>query len=162
MARPRDTKQNHERGTERSEFDQKTLDIRRTARVMAGGRRFSFRVTVALGNRNGKVGIGTGKSADVSGAMEKAAARAKKNILSVPIGKTKSIPFRTEGKISAARVLLKPAAEGHGLVAGGPVRIIAELAGVKNMTAKILGRTSNKLNNAKAVMAALKKLKETA
>lgn len=158
MARPRDMRQHNARSAGKSDLDQKTVDIRRTARVVAGGRRFSFRVTVAVGNRNGKVGIGVGKGQDVAGAIEKAATHARKNVIVVPVSEEKSIPVRTEGKMSAARVLLKPAREGHGLAAGGPIRIIAELAGIKNMTAKILGRTSNKLNNAKATIKALQKL----
>lgn len=144
---------------ERSEFDQTVLDIRRTARVVAGGRRFSFRATVVIGNRNGKVAVGVGKGVDVSNAIEKAVFQAKKNIFLVPLTDKKTIPHRVESKFSAARVLLKPAREGKGLVAGGPVRVIADLAGIKNLTAKIIGRTVNKLNNARATMEALKKLK---
>ncbi|MBI4225405.1 MAG: 30S ribosomal protein S5 [Candidatus Sungbacteria bacterium] len=144
---------------EKPEYDQKVLDIRRTARVVAGGRRFSFRASVVIGNRNGKVGLGMGKGADVSSAVEKAVAKAKKDMLIVAITKTKTIPYEVEGKSSAARVLLKPAQEGRGLVAGGPIRIVADLAGIRHITAKILSRTPNKLNNARATMEALKKLK---
>ncbi len=144
---------------EKSEFDQAVLDIRRTARVVAGGRRFSFRASVAIGNRNGKAGFGVGKGADVTSAVEKGVFQAKKNLILVPITDKKTIPHEVEGKVGAARVILKPAREGRGLVAGGPIRRIADLAGIKNITAKILGRTANKLNNAKAVMEALKKLK---
>ncbi len=146
-------------GRVRSEFDQKVLDIRRTARVVAGGRRFSFRATVIVGDRAGRVGMGVGKGAAVADAVEKGAAHARKVVMRVPITDTKSIPFEVTAKFSAARVLLKPAPEGRGIVAGGPVRMIADLAGIKNISAKILGRTSNKLNNAHAVMEALKKLK---
>lgn len=158
MARPYEKKQ---RGfaRERSEFDQAVLDIRRTARVVAGGRRFSFRATIVVGNRKGKVGVGTGKGADVSGAIEKGSFQAKKNLIYVPITEKKSIPHMVFGKMAAARVLLKPANEGRGLVAGGPVRVIADLAGVKNLTAKIIGRTANKLSNARATIEALRHLK---
>lgn len=159
MARPRERRQ-HQTPREKSEFDQKVLDIRRTARVVAGGRRFSFRATVVIGNRNGKVGIGTGKGADVSSAVEKAVGQAKKSIVLVPLGERKTIPHESEAKFAAARVLLKPAAEGRGLVAGGPIRVIADLGGIKNLTGKILGRTVNKLNNAKATIEALKNLKK--
>ncbi len=148
------------RAREKSEFDQKILDIRRTARVVAGGRRVSFRVTVAGGNRRGKVGVGLGKGPDVATAIEKAAYQARKYILEVPLDK-ETIPQEIEGRFSAAYVILKPAREGRGLVAGGPIRIIAELAGIKNLTAKILGRTVNKMNNARATMEALRKLKMT-
>lgn len=158
MARPRERK-SYAEVRERSEFDQKVLDIRRTARVMAGGRRFSFRATVIIGNRNGKVGLGIGKGSDVASAVEKGVNQAKKGIVLVPLNEKKTIPHEIEAKFAAARVRLKPGGEGRGLVAGGPVRIIADLAGIKNMTAKILGRTVNKLNNAKATIEALKKLK---
>lgn len=159
MARPRERKSNQEYERERPEFDQRVLDIRRTARVVAGGRRFSFRAAVVIGNRKGRIGFGIGKGVDVSTAVNKAVHRAKKELINVPLTKSFSIPHGVRGKASAARVMLKPAAEGRGLVAGGPIRAIADLAGIKNLTAKILGRTPNKLNNAKAAMEALKKLK---
>lgn len=143
----------------RSEFDQKVLDIRRTARVVAGGRRFSFRATVVVGDRAGRVGVGVGKGAAVAEAIEKGARHARREIIRVPITDAKTIPHEVAAKFSAASVLLKPAREGRGLVAGGPIRMIAELAGIKNLTSKILGRTPNKLNNAQAVVEALKKLK---
>lgn len=147
------------RSSEKSEFDQRTLDIRRTARVVAGGRRFSFRAVVVIGNRNGKVGLGVGKGADVSNAIEKAVYQARKQLITVPLTHEKSIPHETDAKYASAHLIMKPAREGKGLVAGGPVRVIADMAGIKNMTAKILGRTVNKLNNGRAAMEALKKLK---
>jgi len=143
---------------EKSEYDQKVLDLRRTARVVAGGRRFSFRATVVIGNRTGKVGVGLGKGLDVASAVDKAVAQAKKNIVVVPLNSKKTIPHEVSEKYKAAKIVLKPAREGRGLIAGGPVRVIADLAGIKNLTAKILGRTVNKLNNANAVMGALRKL----
>ncbi|MBI3631072.1 MAG: 30S ribosomal protein S5 [Candidatus Sungbacteria bacterium] len=143
----------------RSEFDQKVLDIRRTARVVAGGRRFSFRATVIIGDRAGQVGVGVGKGAAVAEAVEKGARRARACLVRVPITEAKTIPHEVAAKYSAARVRLAPAREGRGLVVGGPIRMIADLAGIKNMSAKILGRTANKLNNARATMEALKKLK---
>lgn len=159
MARPREHRSQHT-PREKSEFDQGVLDIRRTARVVAGGRRFSFRATVVVGNRKGRVGVGVGKGADVASAIEKGAFQAKKHLLTIPVTDQKTIPHAVSAKFSAARIILKPAREGRGLVAGGPVRSIADLAGIKNLTAKILGRTPNKLNNARAVMEALKKLKQ--
>lgn len=158
MARPRERKS---RGfvREKSEFDQRVLDVRRTARVMAGGRRFSFRAAVVVGNRNGKAGVGVGKGSDVSTAVNKAVHQAKKRLVVVPLNGRKTISHRVEAKFSAARVLLKPASEGHGLTAGGSVRVVADLAGIQNLTAKILGGTTNKLNNARATIEALKKLK---
>lgn len=159
MARPRERRHGPEFVKEKSEFDQMVLDMRRTARVVAGGRRFSFRAAVAVGNRNGKVGIGLGKGPDVTSAIEKAAYQAKKGFIIIPLTEKKTIPHEVRGKYAAARVILKPAREGRGLVAGGPLRIIADLGGIKNLTAKITGRTVNKLNNAKAAMEALKKLR---
>lgn len=158
MARPRERRGGQET-REKSEFDQKVLDIRRTARVVAGGRRFSFRATVVIGNRNGKVGVGVGKGADVSSAVDKGVNQAKRNMLQIKLTEKKTISHEVEAKFSAARVLLKPASEGRGLVAGGPIRIISDLAGIKNLTGKILSRTVNKLNNAKATMEALKRLR---
>lgn len=144
---------------EKSEFDQAVLDIRRTARVVAGGRRFSFRAAVVIGDRKGAVGFGLGKGGDVSRAIEKAVHQAKKHLVHIPIDEKKSIPHVVEAKMGAARVILKPAAEGRGLVAGGPIRVIADLAGIRNLTGKILSRTPNKLNNALATIEALKQLK---
>ena len=158
MPRPRERR--NERGAqEKSEFDQKVLDVRRTARVVSGGRRFSFRAVVVIGNHKGKVGIGIGKGPDVSIAVEKATNRARKEIIVVPLTKQKTIPHEVNAKFSAARVILKPAAEGKGLVAGGPIRVIATLAGIRSLTGKILGRTPNKLNNAQATLSALRKVR---
>lgn len=136
------------------------LDIRRTARVVAGGRRFSFRATIVVGDRNGRIGLGLGKGASVADAVDKGAFQAKKHLIVVPLTPAKSIPHAVEAKFAASRVLLKPGREGRGIVAGGPVRMLADLVGIRNLTAKILGRTPNKLNNARATMEALKKLKK--
>ena len=144
---------------EKSEYDQKVLDIRRVARVVAGGRRFSFRATVVIGNRKGKVGVGVAKGGDVTLAIEKASAKAKKRIISVPISRFGSIPHDVEAKFSSARVLLRPAPPGSGLIAGGPVRVVASMAGIENLSSKILSRTPNKLNNALATIEGLKKLR---
>ncbi len=143
---------------EKSEFDQKVLDVARVTRVVAGGRRFSFRATVALGNRKGKTGVGIAKGADVSQAVEKAVTDGRKNTIVIPL-KDGTIPHQVSAKYAAARVLLKPASTGRGLVAGGAVRIICELAGIENISAKILSKSTNKLNNARATLEALKKLK---
>lgn len=158
MPRPRERK-HHSEQRERPEYDQKVLDLRRTARVVAGGRRFSFRASVVIGNRNGKVGIGVGKGPDVASAVEKGVFQAKKNLIIIPLNAKRTIPHEVSAKYSAARIILKPAAEGRGLLAGGPIRVIADLGGIKNLTGKILGRTVNKLNNAQATIAALRKLR---
>lgn len=158
MAR-RTTSGGRDRTRERSEFDQRVLDVRRVARVMAGGRRFSFRVTIVLGNRKGKVAVAVAKGPDVSGAVEKAAARARKHLVAVPITPAGSIAHEVRAKFSAARVVLKPRPAGAGIVAGGAVRAVVELAGISNVSSKILSRTPNKLTNAMAALEALKQLK---
>ncbi len=146
------------RKMEKSEYDQRVLDVARVTRVVAGGRRFTFRATVAVGNKKGKVGVGIGKSIDVSQAVEKGVADAKKNLIVVPL-KEATIPHQTEAKYGSARVFLKPAPRGAGMVAGGALRAICELSGVENVCAKILSKSRNKLNNARAAIEALKKLK---
>ena len=145
---------------ERSEFDQKLLDVRRVARVVAGGRRFSFRVPVVVGNRKGKVAVAVAKGADVTSAIEKAVSRAKKSFIIVPITPQGSIGHEVRAKYGAARVLLWPRPAGSGIVAGGAVRAVAELAGITNISSKILSRTSNKLTNAMAALEALKQLRK--
>jgi len=147
------------RTKEKPEFEQKLLDVARTARLVAGGRRFSFRTVVVLGNKKGKVGVGVAKGADVTIAVEKAVRQANKYLIEVPLTEEDSIGYPIQAKYSAARVMLKPAAQGRGVIAGGTVRAICNLAGIKNVTAKILGRTNNKLNNARATIKALEKLK---
>jgi len=143
---------------EKPEFDKKVLDIRRVTRVVAGGKRFRFRATVVIGNHKGMVGVGVDKGADTSESIEKATRAARKNSITIQI-KNNTISHEVIGKFSSAKVILKPAKEGIGLVAGGPVRVVVGLAGISNISSKILGTTTNKLNNARAVIEALKKLK---
>lgn len=154
----RERRQQSGKESDTPDFDHGVLDVRRTARVVAGGRRFSFRVVVVAGNRRGFVGVGMGKGADTASAVQKAVLHAKKNAISVPLTDDRSISREVSAKFSAAEVLLRGTREGRGLRAGGPVRMIAELAGIRNLTAKIRGRTANKLNNARATIEALKKL----
>lgn len=142
----------------RSEFQDRVLEIRRVTRVIAGGKRFSFRATVAVGDLRGRVGIGIGKGLDVADAIRKGKRYGEKNIIRIPLIEGRTIPFDVEAKFSAARVRLKPARPNHGLIAGGASRAVLELAGVKDVSAKILGRTKNVLANAQATIAALKKL----
>jgi len=139
------------------EFEQKIVDIARVTRVMAGGKRMRFRACVAIGNRKGKVAIGLAKGADVTLAVAKAVNQAKKDLVNVPIYK-QTIAHAIEQKFGAARVLLKPAAAGRGIIAGGIVRTILELSGINNISSKVLG-TNNKVNNAKCVILALKNLR---
>ncbi len=143
---------------EQDEFEQRIIDIARVTRVMAGGKRLSFRACVALGNRKGKVGIGLGKGSDVTIAITKAVNKAKKSLIDVPIVND-TIPHEIEGKFGAAKILLKPARRGRGVIAGGAARIILELSGIKNITSKNLG-TNNKINVSKCVIKALDSLKK--
>lgn len=141
----------------KDEFDQKIIDIARVTRVMAGGKRMRFRACVAIGNKAGKVGIGLAKGADVSVAVNKAVNKARKNIITVKIVND-TIPHEVRTKFGAALILFKPAKEGRGVIAGGAVRSVIELAGIKNIVSKILG-TNNKVNNVKCAIEALKSLK---
>ncbi len=140
-------------------FKEKVLDLRRVTRVMAGGKRFKFRVTLVIGDEEGNVGVGIAKGADVQSAIQKAKRDAKKNLYKIPL-KGRTIPHEVQAKFSAAKVLIRPAPKGNGLKAGGAARVVLLLAGVKDATAKCLGRTNNKLTNALATMKALKELKQ--
>lgn len=139
------------------EFDQRIIDIRRVTRVVAGGRRFSFSVVVVAGNHKGAVGVGTGKAGDTALAVEKAYRSALKHKVIVPITKTGSIAHEVETKYSSGRVFMYPA-PGRGVVAGGAVRDVVELGGIKDIGAKILSPSKNKLNIAQAALKALKTL----
>lgn len=142
----------------KSEYDQRMIGIRRVTRVVAGGRRFSFSVTMVAGNHKGSVGVGTGKAMDTALAMEKAYRTALKHKIQIPLTETNSIAHDVESKYSSGRVIIYPA-PGRGVVAGGAVRDVLELAGVRDVGAKILSRSKNKLNNAQAAIKALSKLK---
>lgn len=139
------------------EFDQKILNIRRVTRVVAGGRRFSFSVALVAGNRNGQVGVGLGKAGDTSLAIEKAFRDAKRKMWKGKLTKNKSIPHEIEAKYASSVLRIIPA-PGRGLIAGSSVRDVLELAGITDITAKILSRSKNKLNNARAAMKALNTL----
>lgn len=155
--RPGGRRRDSNRPEERPEFDQRIIDIRRVARVVAGGRRFSFSVSIVIGNRKGQVGVGLGKGGDTSLAIAKALRQAKKNLITVPLVKGNSIPHEVEAKYCAALVALRPA-KGRGLVAGSAVRAVLELAGINDVSAKIFSRSKNKLNNARATHVALSRL----
>lgn len=139
------------------EFDQRIVDLARVTRVMAGGKRMRFRASVAIGDHKGRCGFGVAKGADVTIAINKAVNKAKKAMIKVPII-NETIPHRLLIKRGAAKILLNPAPRGTGVKAGGAVRIVLELAGVPNITAKILG-TNNKMNNVKALMVAFSQFK---
>ncbi len=138
----------------RSEFAQKMIGIRRVARVMAGGRRFNFSVCIVLGDKKGRVGVGLGKAADTALAIEKASRAAKRNMITLTLTKNRSIPHNIGAKFNASEVEIRPA-KGRGLVAGSSVRTVLDLAGVTDVTAKILSRSHNPINNARAAMKAL-------
>jgi len=140
------------------EFEQKMIDIARVTRVMAGGKRMRFRACVAIGNKKGRIAIGLAKGADVTGAVTKAVNKAKKDFIDIPIV-NETIPHEIYQKLGAARILFKPAKKGRGIIAGGAVRILLELSGIKSITSKILG-TGNKVNNVKCTIEALKNLKK--
>ncbi|MEK7538602.1 MAG: 30S ribosomal protein S5 [Patescibacteria group bacterium] len=142
----------------RPEFDNKMIQIRRVTRVVAGGRRFAFSVAMVAGDRKGKVGVGIGKAADTATAIEKAMKNAKKNMIKVTLSKEMMIPHHVEAKLSSASVMIMPA-PGRGMVAGSSVRNVLELAGIKNVRAKILSGSKNKLNNARAAVMALSTLR---
>lgn len=142
---------------ERPEYDQKMLNLARVTRVVKGGRRFRFRATLVIGNRKGKVGVGVAKGSDVSDAIQKAFQAAKKNMITVQLTGS-SIAHDVTAKYGSAKVLLKPAAAGRGLIAGGAVRAVMDLLGAKDIIAKSLG-SSNNLNVAQATLLALARLR---
>lgn len=139
-------------------FDSKLLDLARVSHTRAGGKKMRFRAVVVIGNKMGKVGLGVAKGQDVAFAVEKATRLARKHIIIVPmLGET--IPHEVISKVGSAHILLRPQRKGRGLVAGGTVRVVCTLAGVKNISSKILSKSGNKINNAQATIEALKQLK---
>lgn len=144
----------------RQEYDQKIINIRRVARVATGGKRFSFSVAMILGNRNGSVGVGTGKGADTALAIDKAIRDAKKNMIEIHLTKTKSITRPVDAKYSSARIMLMPA-PGRGIAAGSALRSVIELAGISDITTKIISPSKNGLNVARAAIVAFSKLPGT-
>jgi len=151
----RDGRRNDRRPMEPEEkqFDERTLHIDRVARVVKGGRRFRFRALVVVGDRKSRVGIGLAKGADVTAAVTKATEVAKKNFITVSLYKG-TLPHEVQAKVGGANILIKPASAGTGLIAGGVVRTILEVAGIKNALSKSLGST-NKANTAYATLAAI-------
>lgn len=156
----RNNRRNNRRKSEEDDgFDHRIIEVRRVTRMYKGGRRLRLSVFVAVGDKNGRVGLGSGKAGDVRSAQEKAVRQAKKNLVHVPISGN-TIPHEVIHKMKAARIMLKPAAPGTGIVAGSSMRIIAELAGIKDVLGKILG-TNNKITNAYATVEALQSLRAT-
>lgn len=141
----------------RSEFAQKIIGMRRVARVMAGGRRFNFSVSIVIGDKKGRVGVGMGKANDTALAIEKATRNAKKHMLTLALTKNNSIPHEVDAKYCSSVVAIRPS-KGRGLVAGSAVRTVLELAGVSDVTAKLLTRSKNPINNARVAMKALEQV----
>jgi small subunit ribosomal protein S5 len=140
------------------EFESKLLDLTRVTRVTAGGKQLRFRAIIVVGDRKGNIGLGVSKGLDVSQAIEKATRVAKKNLMVVPINKEGTIDHEVEAKFGPSVILLKPQKKGKGLMAGGAVRTLCQLAGIQDISSKILSRTTNKLNNAKATIKAFELL----
>ena len=146
------------RGPTKEKWSERVVQINRVTKVCKGGKKMSFRAVVVIGNERGQVGVGVGKADDVIGAITKAITSARREIIDVFLTKTKTVPHNITGEFGAARVLIKPASQGTGVIAGSSIRTVLELAGVKNILAKQLG-SDNLLNNARATIDALQNLK---
>lgn len=144
---------------EKPEFEQQIVDLARVTRVMAGGKRMRFRACVVIGDRKGRVGMGLAKGKDVALAVGKAVTKAEKNIITINM-KGSTIPHEILYKFGASKILLKPAPDGTGVISGGAVRTVLDLAGVKNVVSKIMGG-KNKVNNVEATIRALSMLRKS-
>lgn len=155
MAKAKKEKRTREK---ESDFQERVVQIRRVTKVVKGGKKLSFRAIVVVGNERGQVGVGVGKASDVIGAVKKGVADGRKHLVDVPLTKANSIPHPATAAGGGAKVMMRPAAPGTGVIAGGAVRTVLELAGVKNILAKQLG-SGNPLNNARAAVTALGSLR---
>ena len=151
-------KKNNKLKEKDSEWQERVVQVRRVTKVVKGGKKLSFRAILIIGNEKGTVGVGVGKASDVVGAVKKAVSDGQKHLVTVPLTKDNSIPHIITGRAGAANVIIRPSAPGSGVIAGGSIRTLLELAGVKNVLAKQLG-SGNPLNNARATANGLMNLK---
>lgn len=154
MAKTKSSRKKSRAKDKETNWQERVVQIRRVSKVVKGGKKLSFRAIVVVGNEKGQVGVGVGKAADVIGAVRKGVADAKKQLVEISLTKASSITHVTNGIAGGAKVFMRPAAPGTGVIAGGAVRTVLELAGVKNILAKQLG-SNNPLNNARAAINAL-------
>lgn len=154
----REQRRRDTRTPEEKEFQQRVVDLSRVTRVTKGGKRLSFRAAVLIGDGKGRIGFAVEKGADVALATNKAFRKARKCLITIPLNQ-ETVPSRARAKFGAAVVLIKPAPQGTGIKAGGPMRIIFELAGVSNVVGKILSTTKNKINIIKATLKAIEELR---
>ena len=150
-------KQNNRRNDNDSKFVERLIKISRVSKVTKGGKKLSFRAIVVIGDENGQVGVGVAKADDVVNAFKKAKTDGRKNLIKIPITKSLSIPHDVKGNYGACKIIMRPSIEGSGVIAGGAVRTVLEVAGIKNVIAKQLG-SDNLLNNARAAVCALGQL----
>ncbi|XVF40469.1 hypothetical protein PTKIN_Ptkin01aG0116000 [Pterospermum kingtungense] len=143
----------------RDGFEERVVQVRRVTKVVKGGKQLHFRAIVVVGDKQGQIGVGVGKAKEVIAAVQKSAVNARRNIITIPMTKYLTFPHRSEGAYGAAKVMLRPAAPGTGVIAGGAVRIVLEMAGVENALGKQLG-SKNALNNARATVVAVQKMKQ--
>ncbi len=153
-----DNKNNFKKFENQSGFDEQVVSINRVTKKTKGGNKMGFAALAVVGDKNGRVGVGLGKAMDVSTAIRKAIILARKKLLTVPIING-TIPFRIDVKVGAAKIMLKPAPKGSGIIAGGAVRSVVSVAGIENISSKVLG-TTNAVNNVYATMEALKQIAE--
>ncbi|CAA0808808.1 30S ribosomal protein S5- chloroplastic [Striga hermonthica] len=156
---PKVKKKNIQKEKVRDGFEERVVQVRRVTKVVKGGKQLNFRAIVVVGDKKGNVGVGVGKAAEVVTAVQKSAVNARRNITAVPMTKYKTFPHRAEADYGAAKVMLRPASPGTGVIAGGAVRIVLEMAGVENALGKQLG-SKNALNNARATVVAVQKMRQ--